>query len=420
MSRCVSIETISDPELQVISNDLNISIPPPKFSRAPPEVLSVFDVENNHVYLPFSYGKKYARPPRSFYPCVNVTFEGSLRDQQEVVKDEAISTLNKCGSVTIAAYPSFGKTSVSIYIATRIKLPTLILCHRIVLIEQWKNAIQKFCPNARVQILNTKDPMEEADFYIMNASNVPKRNRKFYDSIGMLIVDESHLIMAKSLSKCMSYIIPRYVLGLSATPYRYDGLDILFDLYFGTDKIERKLYRPHTVYKIETGFTPVVSLSVTGRMDWGKIIQQQSDTPERNELIVNIVKEHPQNTFLILCKRVSQARYLVQRLTEEKEQVTSLIGKEQTYDENSRILVGIAGKCSVGFDHPKLNTLLLAVDFDQYFIQALGRVFRTREVEPTIFDLVDKNSVLEKHFKSRTATYLEHGGNIKIKKINKE
>jgi hypothetical protein len=104
---------------------------------------------------------------------------------------------------------------------------------------------------------------------------------------------------------------------------------------------------------------------------------------------------------------------LVKRLQEEGEDVTSLIGKNQTYEQKSRILVGTIGKCSVGFDHPRLNAMLLASDVEQYFVQYLGRVFRTQEGIPVIFDILDNNPILNKHFRTRCNTYIEHGGMVK-------
>ena len=38
---------------------------------------------------------------------------------------------------------------------------------------------------------------------------------------------------------------------------------------------------------------------------------------------------------------------------------------------------------------------------------------RTEQVVPIIFDIVDKNPILDRHYKVRRATYLEHGGKIK-------
>jgi hypothetical protein len=192
-----------------------------------------------------------------------------------------------------------------------------------------------------------------------------------------------------------------------------DGLNALMDMYLGTYKIIRKLFRKHTVYRVETGFKPEVKLNKMGKVDWGSVLESQCGNKERNELVIKIIKRFPDRVFIVLCKRVAQAEYLEGRLREEGEDVTSLIGKNQEYEQKSRILIGTVGKTGVGFDHPRLNALILASDVEQYFIQYLGRVFRTQEGEPLIFDLVDEFPLLVKHFKTRMAVYLEHGGVVK-------
>jgi hypothetical protein len=414
MSRKVNIASLSDAEIHKINKELQITQEASKYAfNAQPNIISLFEAEGDNVYLPFSYSTKYPRPKRDDLPETETKFTGVLREDQKKVKDEAITRLNSHGSVLISCYPGYGKTCMAIYIASKIKMKTLVLCNRIVLINQWRSAINNFCPQATVQILSAKSVMEDCDFYIINATNVPKHTREFYKDIGIVLVDEAHLIMAENMSHCMRYIIPRYVIGLSATPYRMDGLNALMDMYFGTYKIIRKLFRKHTVYRIDTRFKPEVKLNKMGKVDWGSVLESQCGNLERNELIIKIIKQFKDRVFIVLCKRVNQAEYLEARLKEEKEDVTSLIGKNQEYEQKSRILIGTVGKTGVGFDHPRLNALILASDVEQYFIQYLGRVFRTQDGEPLIFDLVDDYSLLMKHFKTRTAVYLEHGGIVK-------
>jgi hypothetical protein len=303
-------------------------------------------------------------------------------------------------------------TATSIYMASKIKMKTMVITHRIVLINQWKESLTKFCPDATVQVLTAKSKKKDCDFYIMNAMNVHKHDAEYYKDIGMLIVDEVHCIMAEGLSKCMTRLVPRYVLGLSATPYREDGMNILLDLYFGKRKIYRKLFRKHIAYKVQTTFVPTVELSANGRINWGVILESQSQDTKRNEMIIKIVKYFPDRVFLILCKRVEQGQYLVKRFKEEGEDVTSLIGKQQTYEKKSRILVGTSSKAGTGFDHPRLDAMIMAGDIQAYFIQYLGRVLRREDVVPLIFDVVDKNPILERHYKVRRSVYLEHGGTV--------
>jgi superfamily II DNA or RNA helicase len=225
-------------------------------------------------------------------------------------------------------------------------------------------------------------------------------------------------VLADKLSASMRYLVPRYLIGLSATPYRPDGLNALFDLYFGTTKIIRKLFRKHTVYRVNTGFKPEVSLNKMGKVDWGSVIESQCSDEKRNEMIIKVIKHFSDRVFLVLCKRVNQANYLLERLEEEGEDVTSLIGKNQVYEQKSRILIGTSGKLGTGFDHPRLDSMILASDVEQYFVQYLGRVFRREEVVPFIFDFVDDYALLHKHFRTRNAVYIEHGG--MVKDFNKE
>lgn len=411
MSRKISMEKISDKKLEIMSSELQVCQEPSKYAKfAMPKYICMYEAEGNDLYVPFSYKNTFPRPSRDNFTSTKVKFKGTLREEQKELKDEAFQHLNKRGSTLISAYVGFGKTATSIYIATKIGLKTLIICHRVVLVNQWKEAINRFCPKAKVQILSAKSDLEDADFYIMNAINVVKKPRDFFSDMGLLVVDEAHLIMAEKISECMRFICPRYLIGLSATPYRTDGLNEILDLYFGKKKIIRKLFRKHTVYKVNSGFKPKGKLNKSGKTDWDSILKSQAESQKRNELIVKIIKKYDTRSFLVLCKRVLHAQTLVKMLQEEKEDVTSLIGSQQTFEKTSRILVGTCQKVGVGFDHAKLDTLMLAADVEGYFIQYLGRVFRRKDVEPVVFDIVDNHGILQKHFETRRKVYTDHGG----------
>lgn len=226
------------------------------------------------------------------------------------------------------------------------------------------------------------------------------------------VVHNCHLIVAETLVKSLKYIYPRYLIGLSATPYRNDGLNKMLDFYFGENKIIREMNRKHIVYKVETGINIPNEKTEQGRVNWGSVLKYQSQNIERNELIIKIIKYFSDRNFLILCKRVEQATYIFENLKKSGESVDNLIGSKQTFDKDSRILVGIHQKISVGFDHPKLDTLLLATDLDAYFIQSLGRIFRKQDTIPIVFDLVDSNAILIKHYKNRKIVYNNVGGEI--------
>ena len=222
-----------------------------------------------------------------------------------------------------------------------------------------------------------------------------------------------HLLATKVLSQAFFYVYPRYLIGLSATPYRSDGMNEFLFSFFGKDIIYRKLYRKHIVYKIKTNLKPEFTIAKNGKIDWNSLLNWQANCKKRNQQIINLVSKYSDRVFLILCKRIAQVEILQQAFENLGKTVTILIGGKKTFNENAHILIGTVQKCGVGFDHPKLNTLLIASDLLEYFIQYLGRVFRTETVEPIIFDFVDEHSILYKHYLTRRKVYIQHGGIVK-------
>ena len=137
---------------------------------------------------------------------------------------------------------------------------------------------------------------------------------------------------------------------------------------------------------------------------------------------VNYIESWIQKTDL---NRMGEDRidvdYIYNQLKQYGEDVTTFKGNKQFYNCKSRILVATISKAGVGFDHPKMDSLILASDVEGYFIQYLGRVFRREDVFPLIFDLVDNFQALTRHYYTRKKIYEEHGGVIKkfnLKNVN--
>jgi len=425
MSLVTSINSLSDESMGVINKDLKIKMDD-KYSFGPARYMVPYDItDGDDIKLPFSFAchkLKLQRRNRDMFGQNKVDFMGELRDEQGIVKKEAIKILNKTGSVILSMYCGFGKTITSINIACSIKMKTLIIVNKIVLMKQWEESINVFCPDATVQKVTPKSQLnEDADFYIINAINTVKMGEEFFSNVGVVIVDEAHLIMAETVSKCLNNVSPRYLIGLTATPYRPDGLDKLIEFYFGTNKIIRELWREHKVYKVSTGFVPQVEMAMNGRVNWGSVLDSQSKDEKRNQLIVDIICHFSTRTFLVLVKRVEQGELLHKMLVDSGQTVASLVGAKQTFDATARILIGTCSKVGTGFDHPSLDTLLMAADVKEYFIQYLGRCMRTKDGIPMVFDLVDDYSILNKHYNTRKNIYKKHGGVIedfKIEELN--
>jgi len=425
MSIKVPMSFFSQEELEKINGELQLKLEGAKYSKFKSiEYFDAYELSacSEFVYLPLAYTletfhKRLKTPDPSVFKKLNLTFGGVLREEQVKVKDEAIQNLNKYKACLISCFPGFGKTLTSIYISISINLKTLIIVNRLTLIDQWVSAINQLTSNnAKVKVLTVGKYVEDDDdFVIVNCINIPKFD--MMTQFGTLVVDECHLITSKVLSQCIFRVTPRYVIGLSATPYRPDGLNRLIDLFFTDKKIIRNLQCPHTVYKVITGFKPIVEYTADGKVNWNKILEGQCGDEKRNEIIIDIVSKHTDRNFMILSKRVEQSNYLYKKLVEKNEKVSILVGSSKEFDKECRILIGTSSKLGTGFDFVKLNALILASDMEEYFIQYLGRIFRVSQtsslfVKPIVFDLLDENPILKRHFATRRKVYQEAGGTI--------
>lgn len=375
-----------------------------------------FDTDENkdgYIYVPFSYGRDRGFVNSFPYPSADIKFTGKLRPVQEEVKGDIIRNLEDTGACVISMACGLGKTITSIYIASVLKLKTIVvLFNKLMLAEQWEDAIKKVT-NSGVQFLKAKSEIDlKNDFFIVNAINVPKLGRIF-GHIGLCICDEYHLCATPVGSKALHHITPKFILGLSATPFRLDGLDSFLQAYFGTKTVTKTYTRSHTVYMMKTGIKLNYTRNYDGKIDWNSVLNSQALNEERNTVIVRLIRKYPKRNFLVLSRRVEQAEWIVEKLKEKGENVDILTGLKRKYDEKARILVATSAKCSIGFDHPFMDTLLMAGDAEAYFEQFLGRVLARSPITPFIFDFVDEApGVLIKHFKTRCEVYKRFGGEI--------
>ncbi len=86
---------------------------------------------------------------------------------------------------------------------------------------------------------------------------------------------------------------------LSATSYRSDGLDALFPIFFGKEKIIRELNRKHIIYRLIHQLNHKLNMELMVKWIGNALLEDQASNENRNKLIVQVVKNNPERTFLI-------------------------------------------------------------------------------------------------------------------------
>lgn len=160
---------------------------------------------------------------------LELAFTGQLRDDQET----AVEAMLRHDNGVLQAPTAFGKTVVASAILARRGVNTLVLVHRAELLRQWQERLQAFldvAPEAIGCIGGGKaKPTGQLDIAVMQSLVRKGEVNPVVQSYGQVIVDECHHIAAASFEAILRQVKARYVLGLSATLVRRDGLQpILF------------------------------------------------------------------------------------------------------------------------------------------------------------------------------------------------
>lgn len=342
---------------------------------------------------------------------------GRGRDQKQVFK-ESIQKLKTQQSVAIAAFTGFGKTSLTTALMCHLKLKTFILCHNDPLKKQWRDEIKKFTGGkAKVQMLEGSKPLNpKADVYICGVIKAKTLARDDVLDIGLVIIDEMHQCTLAAFTVSLLRFQPMYLIGLSATPDRPDGLHKIFDFYFGSPKefIVREEVKDFTVVKYQTNYEPDVSYRfVPGRGEVEDFVAMTSslcENEERWKEIAQIAIDHPENKIILLCDRTNMIKNIYKYLLEKGESAEFLISGKKTWDKSKRILVAGVKKAGVGLDDPSLNMLIQAASIKDVR-QCEGRIRCTGNL---VIDIVDNYRTNENHWKKREVWYRKRGATIKI------
>ncbi|HMP28226.1 MAG TPA: DEAD/DEAH box helicase family protein [Saprospiraceae bacterium] len=392
-----------------------------------PDPIYCFEVaeEEGIIYVPLGIWKDVIDEENLpvKYPKTNVTCKKKLytletdpkgyRDQ-DVVFEEALVKLENDRVLFLALSTGFGKTTLGNYFACYTKLKTAVLCHIDKVNEQWIEEFTKFT-NAKVQRVKGSKPIDpNADVYIIGVQKASKIPREQLSHIGLVIFDEAHVATVTAFKTSLLRFQPKYVIGLSATPRRADGLHKLLTMYFGPRKefIHRQEVKEFTVYKVNTPFKPSIKYTmVKGVMvpDWCHIVNSIEYNEERHDYIVKLIMSHPNHKILVLSGRQNQSKSIYKKAVEAGEKsIKLLIGTTKDDGISKRVTIAGTKKAGTGYDDPELNMLIIASDCKNVE-QWEGRL---RTVGCIIFTLIDDYKTFENHWKIQEAWFLKKGATI--------
>ncbi len=355
---------------------------------------------------------------RRTLPEIDFKFKAELRDYQQKALDDILAR----DDGVLEASTGSGKTVMALAAIAARKQPTLILTHTRELMNQWKSRVKSFLGIDAGQIGSGKMDIKPVTIGMVQTAR--KRLASLPESFGHLIIDECHRTPSTTFSECVAAFDAKYMLGLSATPYRRDKLTKLINFALGdlAHRVDPDLLkengavlRPRIEIR-ETDFEYCYS------DDYTTMISELVQDYNRNRQIardIEIEAAGSAGASLVVSDRIEHLQTLMDMTHLDGKAL--LTGSTPTRDRERIVRDLAAGKIRVlfstlsligeGFDAPGLCSLFLAtpIKFEGRLLQVIGRILRPKDgKQPRIFDYIDTiQPILKAQAKARQKIYKE-------------
>lgn len=411
-------------ELNLIKKELTVSAFVPKSSLAKPTPFPIYRESRKKIYIPKFYGlENYGEPEAIITPegkNINVTFKGSLRDYQKPVVNKWLKAARKKGCGLIEADCGAGKTCMAIWLISQLQKKALIIVHKEFLLNQWKERIEQFMPDAKIgRIQGPVIDIEGKDIVIgmLQSLSMKDYEQSMFLDFGFTIIDETHHVSAEVFSKVLFKAVTKYMLGLSATMDRKDGLTKVFKMFLGNveAKWKRKSEDNVVVKAIEyrnDDFEYEKELrNYRGQTDYVKMITKICEFSFRTEFILKVAEDTWKKTkrqIMIIGHRKKQLIYIHDAI---KHRGFATVGyyiggmkeKDLKISEEKEIVIATYTMAEEALDIKSLATIIMSTP-KKDVRQAVGRIMRSGG-DKLVIDIIDQHQIFKRHWKSRRAWY---------------
>jgi len=355
--------------------------------------------------LPLKYVVDNYKKTQDFAVSCSITLRDDVqREAVEALQEKNENTLPKDKILCLSC--GCGKSVCALYAAQKSnKFPVLVIVHTTVLLNQWVNFIKKFYGLTDVPIIRgNKVKYKGYPIAVAMLQTLVSRTYEpeFYQYWHLIIADEIHRLGAETFSQvCWQFPGERW--GLTATPKRYDGMDIVFRIHLGKicyEYLEQELVP--SVYLVETSaeLSPYKKYTLwNGKLCIPKVITDLAENESRNNKILRLLEKsyNKGRTILILGERIDQLHYLHDAMSECASKAMCVgTMKGSAYDEalTKRVIFATHMKAKEGLDKTDLDTLFIPIPFanEERLQQSVGRIQRKNKnkLAPIVVVFYDK------------------------------
>ena len=387
-----------------------------------PKNFNVFEETPKRIFAPRYWAAEHFGRAKDVFGRIDrmnssVEFTGTLRTDipQQKAFENTVTALKTTGGGVLSLDVGYGKTVVSIAVAAKMKLKTMIIVHKHFLMDQFVGSIKKFAPAAKVTIVQGDRYDISGDFVVCMLQTMLSRKYDMTDAgFGMLIVDECHRICAEYFSRVMFMVSFKYTLGLSATPIRADGLARVLHWFLGPicyelKRTNQKNVSVHVIPYDHSSYDDPPLINKRGDIDHPGMISRICGLYDRTRFIAERVKviANSGRYVLVLTHRREHAKDLAKELADLGVDSGTYLGGDKI-SPDVQVICATYMLVSEGYDNARLSALVLATPSSSVH-QICGRVMRGGANDPIIVDILDQYSIFRGQFYKRKSFYKKVG-----------
>ena len=315
-----------------------------------------------------------------------------LRDYQQEAT-ENLQKMREDGKTIALLYNAtgVGKTITAATDAKAVGGRILFLVNALKLASQAKETFAKAWPEATLgEYTGSQKDMTQTVIFA-TVQSISKDLEKFSPTdFDYLIVDECHHAAANTYQKIFTYFHPKFILGLTATPERSDGEDML-ELFQNVahkmdlkTAVERGILVPIRCVRVKTNID-LTDVRINGIKYNSQDLESKLFIPERNQLIVDTYLRYVNGKkTVIFCASVDHAAEIAKLLRDNGVKAEAVSGRDRVevrekilkdYETGSTNVLCACDLLNEGWDSPHTTVLFMArpTMSKTIYLQQLGR-----------------------------------------------
>jgi len=293
-----------------------------------------------------------------------------------------------------------GKTYLAAFDSKKYRR-VLFVAHREEILRQARETFSKVVPTKTMGYFNAVEKATKTDIVFASVQTLSQERYlsptyftpEYFDYI---VVDEFHHVAAQSYQNVVNYFKPRFLLGLTATPFRMDNQDIfqfcednvVYEINLH-EAINKDYLAPFHYYGVYDDTTDYATVDMANGRYVTEQLERALSTNARADLILKRYQEYRSERALAFCSGIKHANFMTRFFREHGASAVAVHSGEGPFVmERSLALEELrAGSVEIifsvdqfneGIDVPEVDLVMFLRPTESYtiFLQQLGRGLR--------------------------------------------